>query len=85
MEMGAPAVEASPLDRAIECLDGVTALAIALGVRQSVVSNWRARGQVPPERVLAVEAVTGGRVTRHDLRPDIFGPAPAPAEQDAAA
>ena len=35
------------LDYAISKEGGVTALAAALGVRQSVVSNWRMRGNVP--------------------------------------
>ncbi len=37
------------------------------------VGAW-CRGEVliPPERVLAIEAITGGQVTRHELRPDIY-------------
>jgi DNA-binding transcriptional regulator YdaS (Cro superfamily) len=34
--------------------------------------------RVPIERVAAVEALTG--VSRHELRPDIFGPAPTQGE-----
>lgn len=41
-------------------------------ITSQAVSQWR---RVPAGRVLDVEAVTG--VSRHDLRPDIFGP-PAP-------
>jgi DNA-binding transcriptional regulator YdaS (Cro superfamily) len=77
----------SPLDKAIEYAGGVTALAEKLGVRQSVVSNWRTRGdepRAPAERCIAIEAATDGVVTRYDLRPDVFGEAPAqPAEQGA--
>lgn len=62
------------LDRAIEAAGGVSSLANTIGLKQNVVSNWRLRGQVPAERVLAVEAATG--VSRHDLRPDVFGEAP---------
>jgi hypothetical protein len=36
------------LDRAIATEGGVGKLAVALGVRQSVVSNWRARGLPKP-------------------------------------
>lgn len=63
-----------PLTRAISAAGGVTNLAHALGVRQSVVGNWRGRGRVPAERVLAIEALTG--VSRYDLRPDVFGSVP---------
>ena len=61
------------LDRAIETLGGVGKLADAIGLRQNVVSNWRQRARVPANQCLAIETATGGAVTRHDLRPDVFG------------
>lgn len=67
------------LDRAIEAAGGPAGLARALAVKPNVVTNWRLRKQVPAEQVLAVEAATG--VSRHDLRPDVFGDAPAPSDQ----
>ena len=33
-----------------------------------------------PARAQKIEAATDGAVTRHDLRPDIFGPAPRERE-----
>ncbi|MGA6183328.1 transcriptional regulator [Stenotrophomonas sp. NPDC077421] len=61
------------LDKAVKAAGGVTSLADSLGVGQNVVSNWRKRGRVPPSRVIKIEGVTG--VSRHELRPDVFGPA----------
>ena len=55
------------LERAIEAVGGVGALARALGVSQPAVSTWR---RIPAERVLAVEAATG--VSRTALRPDLY-------------
>lgn len=52
------------------------ALAAALGIRPSAVSQWT---RVPAERVIDVERVTG--IPRHDLRPDIY---PAPPGETAA-
>lgn len=46
-----------------------------IGVTQPLVSYWLKREQVGAQYVLAVEERTG--VSRHELRPDIFGPAPA--------
>lgn len=46
-------------------------LAAELKVFPSAISQWT---RVPAERVLDVERITG--VSRHDLRPDIHGPAP---------
>ena len=34
------------------------------------VSKWRE--QVPAERVIELERLTGGRVQRHQLRPDLY-------------
>lgn len=50
-----------------------------IGVTHSAVLQWQHSG-VPAVRVLDVERLTG--ISRHDLRPDIFGPSPdaAPTE-----
>lgn len=64
------------LKMAADEVGGVGALARKVGVSQSAVSNWSARGRVPAERCVAIEKATDGNVTRHDLRPDIFGPPP---------
>lgn len=59
------------LDAAIEAMGGVSMLASAIGVGQSVISNWRARGTVPSANYCtAIERATAGAVTRRDLRPD---------------
>lgn len=54
-----------------EGVKGHRALARILGVSQAAISQWR---RVPPARCLQIEKVLG--VSRHDQRPDIFGPAP---------
>ncbi len=65
----------TPVDAAIETLGGPSKASAALGISNpSVVMNWKARGKVPANKVLDVEALTG--ISRHALRPDIFGPAP---------
>lgn len=61
-----------PLQLAIEAAGGISALAERLGMKKQAVWQWR---RVPPKRVLAVEAATGGVVSRHRLRPDIYGAA----------
>lgn len=48
-----------------------TALAATLGIERSAVSQWK---QIPATRVLEIEELTG--ISRHVLRPDVFGPAP---------
>lgn len=72
------------LRKAIQLAGGVTRLAAALDCRQSVVSNWLMRGQVPAERCRAIEQATGGAVTAEELRPDIFGPTPKRSKEAAA-
>lgn len=63
------------VSRVIWHLGGPTKAAATLGLkRPSVIMNWRARKQIPADKVLDVEAATG--ISRHVLRPDIFGPKP---------
>jgi TorA maturation chaperone TorD len=63
------------LDKAIAAVGGMRALARALGISQPAISGWK---RVPSDRVAAVETATG--VPRAELRPDLFGEAPAAVE-----
>ena len=67
------------LDKAVKAAGGVTSLADSLGVVQSTVSNWRKRRRVPPGHVIRIEGVTG--VSRHELCPEVFGPADRQGEE----
>ena len=73
--------QTGPIEAAIKAVGTQQALANALGIRSASISEWKARGRVLAERVLAIEAATG--VSRHDLRPDIFGPKPEPFDASA--
>lgn len=50
-----------------------TRFAELIGTTQQLVSYWEKHGRVGGRFVLAIEAATG--VSRHELRPDIFGEA----------
>ena len=77
----------SPLERAIEICGSQTELArrVSRHLPDPIVSqhvwNWvnRAEGKVPAECCRAIEAATEGRVTRYELRPDVFGSAQSTA------
>lgn len=60
------------LQKAIDFFGSQAALANALGVSPMAVTQWKTRG-IPPSRCLDIEMATKKRVTRHDLRPDLFG------------
>jgi DNA-binding transcriptional regulator YdaS (Cro superfamily) len=49
----------------------IARIAEAFGITHGAVAQWR---KIPPERVLEVERITG--ISRHALRPDIYGEAP---------
>jgi len=50
-----------------------TALAKAIGKEQGHVGKWLHRDKKVPAEVCAdIEAATGGKVTCHQLRPDVF-------------
>ena len=55
------------------------ALGKQIGVSQQRVWAWlnKLDGKVSPEFCLPIEEATG--VSRHDLRPDVFGPTPREA------
>lgn len=59
------------LDAVIAVSGSMTALAEHLGITPQAVARWR---HVPAARCLDVERLTG--ISRHRLRPDIFGPEP---------
>jgi DNA-binding transcriptional regulator YdaS (Cro superfamily) len=66
------------LPRAVELVGGQSALARSVGVSQATVWYWLNKmPHAPAEFVVAIEAATAGKVTRSDLRPDLFGSAPA--------
>lgn len=69
----------TPLDLACDLAGSQAELARSLAIRSPSISEWRRRGRVPADRCLSIESATGGKVTRYDLRPDVFG-ATAPAD-----
>lgn len=71
------------LRQAIEHAGSAAALARHIGVTPQAIYQW---DRVPAERVIAIEAATGGAVSRCDLRPDLYPREPAkipPASNDA--
>jgi DNA-binding transcriptional regulator YdaS (Cro superfamily) len=43
-----------------------------LEVTPGAVSQWCNGYPIAPENVLKIERATGGKVTRHELRPDVY-------------
>lgn len=73
----------SALDRAVQSAGSQQALAQLLGIKPPSVSGWYDRCRVPAERCIAIEMATG--VSRHQLRPDVFGPDPAESQGEVGA
>jgi DNA-binding transcriptional regulator YdaS (Cro superfamily) len=70
------------LELAIDAMGTQQALADALGIKSPSITEWRDR-KVPAERCIPIEEATCGAVTRYELRPDVFGPAPAQSADSA--
>lgn len=62
----------SAIDQAIELVGGPVKLSAACGVTYQAVQKWRKLGKIPGEQVIPVCRATNGRVTPHDLRPDLY-------------
>lgn len=67
-----PTMDIPNLDKACDLLGSQDRLAAALGIKSPSISEWRTRGRIPAKRCLAIEQLTLGKVTCHDLRPDVF-------------
>ena len=62
----------SAIKRAVEAVGSQARLAELLSVTPQAVHLWVRKNYVPATRVLGIEAATGGRVSRHELRPDLY-------------
>lgn len=64
------------IKRAIEICGNQKALAEASGLAQQTISRLLTTQQkIKLENAIAIEFATGGKVTRGDLRPDLYGEA----------
>lgn len=65
---------ATALERAIEHFGGQNKLAKRIGTTQSQVWYWLNRGKngVPGQVAIAIERASDGKITRSDLRPDLY-------------
>jgi len=81
--MSEPNQPVVPIQKAIDAAGGQVALARLLKIHPALVSQWRTgRRPVAAHHILSIEAMT--QVSRHVLRPDIFGDLPgSEADPDA--
>jgi len=63
----------SALREVIRILGSQAELARRVGVSLQAVHQWVKADSVPAHRVILVETICEGVVTRYQLRPDIFG------------
>lgn len=61
------------LEKAVELLGSQAELARKIGKKQAHIWNWLHRDRrVPADMAMQIELATDGKVTRHELRPDIY-------------
>lgn len=65
----APPTVSELVQRAAGLSGGMASLARRLGVARSAPYSWT---RVPARHVLKIEAATGGGLTRHAMRPDLY-------------
>lgn len=65
------------IEKAVRLLGGQTETARRLGgIKQQLVGYWIKSGRCSPKFAVGIENITSGKVTRYDLRPDVFGQNP---------
>lgn len=69
MAQEAPVNRTATVAAAIDAAGGVAKLASLISVSSQAISQWT---RVPAERVLEIERATGGKISRHDMRPDLY-------------
>ena len=60
------------LKHAISLAGSGAELGRRIGVERQTIASWLSRGSVPAEQVLAIVQALDGKVTPHDLRPDLY-------------
>ena len=65
-------VRKNSVQKAADLVGSQSKLAVKLGITAQAVQQWVEKGQPPAERVLDIERATDGKITRHQLRPDLY-------------
>ncbi len=66
-------MQTTALEKAVEILGSQAELARKIGKKQAHIWNWLHRDRrVPADMAMQIELATDGKVTRHELRPDIY-------------
>jgi DNA-binding transcriptional regulator YdaS (Cro superfamily) len=58
------------IKKVVDAAGGTTRLAEILGIRPQAVSQWKV---IPVKHVLAIEKALRSKITRYQMRPDIYG------------
>jgi DNA-binding transcriptional regulator YdaS (Cro superfamily) len=62
--------------KAVRLAKSQTAIADLFGLKPQAVQKWVAKGYAPGDRCRRIEEFLNGEVTRYELNPQVFGPAP---------
>lgn len=65
-------IKTSAVSRAVDLAGGQNALSRLIGVSQSTVSGWIKDGRCGPTHAIAIHKALKGKVSAHDLRPDLY-------------
>jgi DNA-binding transcriptional regulator YdaS (Cro superfamily) len=65
-------MERNSIEQAAFYAGGQSALARELGITHQAVQAWCHKNRIPAEWVIQVEQIVKGKITRHELRPDLY-------------
>lgn len=55
----------------VKAAGGAAALARYFGIKTQAICQW---SRIPAERVIPIERLLDGKITRHQMRPDLYPP-----------
>lgn len=67
-----PKKKVPPIQLAIDHFGSKADFARAIQEKPMTIQQWVRRNQIPLKHVVKIERATGGKVTKEQLRPDVF-------------
>lgn len=66
-------IEITPIQKVLNIAGGVSAISDELNISVQAIYKWVKKNKAPANRCIELESLVKQKVTRYELRPDVFG------------